>query len=166
MIVDMKKVKVKCPSCSKNGIVEIDESSIEKNDNGITSLNIPEKLICPHAFVVYIDRKFTVRDLFIPDFTIELPKLNIRDENYLSEVDIIEDMDMYLIRINLKANELINILNCIYMKKKILFINDNEVVLNQITNLIKYIFSNIFKYDFSTSDLATYKNERKKIKII
>ena len=143
----MKKVKVKCPSCSEVGMIEINEILINKNGNGIASLNVPEKIICTHAFVVYIDRNFTIRDSFIPDFTIELPKIKISDENYISNVDIIENMDTYLIRINLKANELINILDFIYLKKKILFINDNEVVFNQITNLIKIIFFNTFEYD-------------------
>ena len=160
----MKKVKIKCPSCSEIGIIEIDESFIKRSDNGITSLNVSEKLICPHAFVLYIDRNFTVRDSFTPDFTIELPKINIRDENSISNVDIIHDIDMYLIRINVKANELISIVNCIYMKKKILFINDNEVVITQITNLIKFLFLNTFNCDFSASDLTTYRNNRKKYK--
>ncbi|MFX1276586.1 MAG: hypothetical protein ACFFBP_03390 [Promethearchaeota archaeon] len=160
----MKKVKVKCPSCSKMGIIEIDESLVEQSKKGIASLNVPELLICPHSFVAYVDKNFMMRDSFTPDFMIELPQINMTEEPYQINPEIMNEIDLYLIKLNLKEDELANILNCILIKKDILFINDSEVVVNQIANLIKFLFFNTFEHDFSVSNRTMYIKNKKKYK--
>ena len=72
----MKKLEVRCPSCSNIGYIEISEEEVEKAARGIFAVNISEGIACEHSFVAYIDKNLSVRDTFIADFQLELPEIS------------------------------------------------------------------------------------------
>ncbi|MHA1487210.1 MAG: hypothetical protein ACTSSC_08555, partial [Promethearchaeota archaeon] len=61
----MKKLEVRCPSCSSRGYIEISEEEVEKAARGVFAVNISEGIVCDHSFVAYIDKNLSVRDTFM-----------------------------------------------------------------------------------------------------
>ena len=120
----MKKIKVICPECSGTGMIEINETFIKNNTRGIATLNIAESLICSHSFVACVDKNFKMRDSFVADFMIELPQIKIKEESDIFDKDILNNVDLYLIKINLYADELVKIIHYIFMKKNVLLIKE------------------------------------------
>ena len=64
----MKRILIKCPVCSENKHIEIDENCLNKSSKGITTININKGQLCPHNIIIYIDNNLDVRDCFNLDF--------------------------------------------------------------------------------------------------
>ena len=160
----MQNVKIRCPSCFKTGTLEVNHEIIENCDRGIISINVKENTVCPHSFVVYIDRNLVPRDYFLVDFKVTLPNIDFKQEKKIVKVEDYEDIDIYLITINIHANVLASIFKAIFLKQKILLINDLSIINHHLLKLIDYTFSESFIFDLLILSKKKYKKERKKYK--
>jgi hypothetical protein len=52
----MKKLEVRCPSCSNRGYIEVPEEEVVKAARGVFAVNVLEGVICEHSFVAYVER--------------------------------------------------------------------------------------------------------------
>jgi hypothetical protein len=141
----MKKLEVRCPSCSNRGNIEISEEEVDKAARGVFAVNISEGITCEHSFVVYIDIYLTVRDTFIADFQLELPEIispQVKEPETFPKIELI---DVSLIKLNLTASLIVNIIRSIIYKKKILIYTDQAFMIEQIQKFFDYITENSYK---------------------
>lgn len=141
----MRKLEVRCPSCSNIGYIEISEKEVEKAARGVFAVNISEGIACEHSFVVYIDKNLSIRDTFIADFQLELPEIT---SPRVKEPEIspqLESIDVSLIKLNLTASLLINIIRSIFFGKKVLIFTDQTFMVDQIHNFFDYLTRNSFE---------------------
>ncbi|MBY9020259.1 MAG: hypothetical protein KGD67_04305 [Candidatus Lokiarchaeota archaeon] len=151
----MKKLEVRCPSCSSRGYIEISEEEVEKAARGVFAVNVSEGIACEHSFVAYIDKNLTIRDTFIADFQLELPEMSIPQKVEKETSSQLESVDVSLIKLNLTASLIINAIRAILFKKRVLIITDQEFMVNQIRIFFNYITENTFK----TSILVILENK-------
>ncbi len=64
----MSKMQIICPSCAKNGYIEVSEKDIKGTSRGVLAVNIAENILCSHTFIVYVDKNLMIRDYFLVDF--------------------------------------------------------------------------------------------------
>lgn len=76
----MPQVEIRCPTCKKSGFIEINEENMKDISGGLIAINIASNAICSHSIVAYIDKNFSIRDLFTLDFQIEIPVLLPKDK--------------------------------------------------------------------------------------
>ena len=132
----MVKVQIQCPACKEQGFVEVRENIVSGSEKGITAINVAAHLVCKHSFIAYIDRNFVVRDCFVTDFTIQTPEIEMVDSTETFLKDTSKNIDMYLISLNVSAQSFIFLLRACFNKKKVLIINDLDVVIDQMKNLV------------------------------
>ncbi|MFX1260360.1 MAG: hypothetical protein ACFFAN_21120 [Promethearchaeota archaeon] len=160
----MVKVKIHCPSCSKMGNIEIEENIIAESKRGISAVNVAEHLICPHSFVAYIDKNLNVRDYFITDFKIQLPEMDVEHKITEKEIPGKDEIDIYLITLNLSALWLTFIIRAGFLKKKILILNKFEILNDHIIKFFKFIFQDSFEIDIAIDIKEKYKINKKTYK--
>ncbi|MFX1276789.1 MAG: hypothetical protein ACFFBP_00190 [Promethearchaeota archaeon] len=160
----MSKVEVRCPACEKRGIIEVEENIVVNSPRGVTAVNVAEYLICEHSFVAYIDRNFSVRDCFISDFTVELPQIKINMPEITTIDTIAEKIDIYLITLNVSIKSLSNILRGCFNKKKIIFVNDLEILTSHFLNFLDFAFQDTFMTDLIVMNSDMYKKTKKEYK--
>lgn len=161
----MPKIELICPLCNKYGKIDLEETEVlKKNRRGIMTINIGESIICPHSFVAFIDKNFQVRDSFVCDFKIELPDIKQEDIRPSEKIKGRDEIKLDLILLNIKALEIVYILNGVLMKKRILLINDIEVIHEDLVKMIEFLFQDNFTYDFSILTRLKYKKNKSKYK--
>ena len=162
----MTNLLVRCPSCSKNGYIDVSEENLKDAKRGLLAVNIPSDVICPHSFIVYIDNNLVIRDYFIADyqFQIEIPVLDTLGE--LKDVIVPEEylVNLNLIKLNISANLMTYILKSIFLKKKILIISDESFLNNIILNFFKFLTQDNFHTDIFMISYEEYKQEKKQYK--
>lgn len=141
----MKKLEVRCPSCSNRGYIEVLEEDVEKAARGVFAVNVLEGVACEHSFVAYIDKNLAVRDTFIADFQLEIPDIVPEQEIAPDLSQQLELIDVSLIKLNLTASLLTHIIRAILFKKKIFLIFDQSYMVENVTRFIEYITLNSFK---------------------
>ncbi len=60
MNAEQKNVIIECPVCSATKKIPIPSDAIVRTE-GLTTLNIPANIVCPHTFQIYLDQQFHVR---------------------------------------------------------------------------------------------------------
>ncbi len=141
----MKKLEVRCPSCSNRGYIEVSEKEVEKAARGVFAVNILEGVACEHSFVAYIDKNLAVRDTFMADFQLELPD-DVPEQVIAPDVsEQLELIDVSLIKLNLTASLLTHIIRAILFKKKIFLVFNQAFMGDNINKFIEYITLNSFK---------------------
>lgn len=143
----MKKLEVRCPSCSKRGYIEVSEKEVEKAARGVFAVNVMEGVACEHSFVAYVDKNLTVRDTFIADFQLEIPDI-VPDQSI--ESDIAQKLDLIdtsLIKLNFTATLLTHLIRAILFKKKVLLFFNQPYMVDNIYKFIEYITQNSFQPD-------------------
>jgi hypothetical protein len=158
----MVEIEIRCPSCSKKGIIEVAENLIQKSERGISAINVAEDLICSHSFVAYIDKNLSIRDSFITDFKIMTPELKIEQKVEAREIPSQDLINVYLITININALWLTLILHGCFYSKKLLIINNTESLHKHLINFFKYIFQDTFEINISLETRDNYKKDKKK----
>ena len=153
----MKKLEVRCPSCSSRGYIEISEVAVEKAARGVYAVNISEGIACEHSFVAYIDKNLSVRDTFIADFQLELPEISSPRVNDSETSPQLELIDVNLIKLNLTASLLANIIRAICFKRKVLMITDQTFMIDQIHKFFDYIMENSFKVSILVESEEQYQ---------
>jgi len=162
----MKKLEVRCPSCSSRGYIEISEEEVEKAARGVFAVNISEGIVCEHSFVTYIDKNLTVRDTFMADFQLELPEITPPSVKEPETSPQLESIDMSLIKLNLTATLLVNIIRAIFFKKKVLILTDQAFMVNQIYNFFDYITKNSYEISVRVKSEEESQSESSKDDII
>lgn len=155
----MPQVEIRCPTCKKSGFIEINEENMKDISGGLIAINIASNAICSHSIVAYIDKNFSIRDLFTLDFQIEIPVLLPKDK--VKDISAPEKkiLDLDLIKLNLPATLLCNVLKSIFLKKKIVIISPQKFLNEQIFNFFKYITMNSFNADISVILKEEYKKK-------
>jgi hypothetical protein len=141
----MKKLEVRCPSCSNRGYIEVPEEEVVKAARGVFAVNVLEGVICEHSFVAYVDKNFAVRDTFIADFQLEIPDEVPEQE---IEPDIAQQLDLIdvsLIKLNFSASLLTHVIRALLFKKKIFLLFNQSYMVDNIYKFIEYITLNSFK---------------------
>ncbi len=157
----MVRVLIKCPECSAIDKIDVDENMIVHNERGVTAVNIVKSTMCSHSFIVYIDTNFAVRDSFVTDFNVELPKIQV---NVPKKTTLERNFDPYIIFLNMKPLTVSYILRCCFLKKEVLFINNMRIINLHLLGFFKYLFSETFEYDFTILNKDEYKKKKKKYK--
>jgi hypothetical protein len=156
------KVDIICPYCSKRGHIEIFIDVKSEANRGLIAVNIKKEIICKHEFIAYIDRNYKVRDYFIADFKIKTPKLSIKENNDELKIPNKKKFDVDLIKLNISAFLMTYILKAMFIKKKIVLINENDLLRTQILNFLKFITEETFNIDIailSEEEYAKIKDE-------
>ncbi|TFG15165.1 MAG: hypothetical protein EU535_02000 [Promethearchaeota archaeon] len=160
----MPSTLITCPTCNKSGKIEILEEKMREATKGLLAINIASNIICEHSFIVYIDRNLTIRDYFVADFHIDIPKIEsierIKETN-ISSKDI---LDVDLIKLNLHALALSIILKSIFLKKKIILLLDQDFLYKHIYSFFKYITKDAFEINILLITSDEYKNTKKQYK--
>ena len=155
----MKELEVRCPSCSSRGYIEVSEQEVEKAERGVFAINVSEGIVCEHSFVAYIDKNLSVRDTFIADFQLELPEISpplVKEPVTSSQL---ESIDVSLIKLNLPASLLVNIIRAIFFKRKVLILTDQKFMIDQIHNFFDYITKNSFEASILVKSEEQYQLE-------
>ncbi|MBN2153634.1 MAG: hypothetical protein JW839_19415 [Candidatus Lokiarchaeota archaeon] len=62
MTVEVKSIKVICPTCRKEKGIEIPVFLVNEAADGVLKVQIPQGACCPeHSFMAFVDKKFVVR---------------------------------------------------------------------------------------------------------
>ena len=162
----MKKLEVRCPSCSSRGYIEISGVAVEKAARGVYAVNISEGIVCEHSFVAYVDKNLSVRDTFIADFQLELPEISSPRDKEPETSPQLESIDVNLIKLNLIASLLVNIIRAIFFKRKVLVLTDQTFMIDQIHKFFDYIMENSFKASILVESEEQYQLESYKDYII
>ncbi len=162
----MKKLEVRCPSCSSRGYIEISEEEVEKAARGVFAVSVSEGIACEHSFVAYIDKNLTVRDAFIADFQLELPEITAPTVKEPETSSQLESIDVSLIKLNLTATLLVNIIRAIFFKKKVLILTDQTFMVDQIYHFLNYITKNSYETSIRVKSEEEYQSESFKDDII
>jgi hypothetical protein len=141
----MKKLEVRCPSCSNRGYIEVPEEEVIKAARGVFAVNVMEGVICEHSFVAYVDKNFAVRDTFIADFQLELPDIVPEQEIGPEIAQQLDLIDISLIKLNFSASLLTHVIRALLFKKKIFLLFNQSYMVNNIYKFIEYITLNSFK---------------------
>jgi len=141
----MKKLEVRCPSCSNRGYIEVSEEEVQKTARGVFAVNVLEGVICEHSFVAYVDKNFAVRDTFIADFQLEIPD-EVPEQPV--EPDVAQQLDLIdvsLIKLNFTASSLTHVLRALLFNKKVFLLFNQSYMVDNIYKFIEYITLNSFK---------------------
>ena len=160
----MKKIPVRCPTCNQMGYIEINDNDLEPNIRGIMGINVLASVICEHAFVVYIDNNHEIRDCFSTDFTIHLPELELSEGDEGNELINLESINVDLITTNILGLTIVNILHACFLKRKLLFLSDDEELNIHLNNFVNFCFQDTFDIFFEAKQRWEYGREEKKYK--
>jgi len=155
----MPKVKINCPTCEKNGIIEVPDDKMKNSLRGLLAIRIVEGIICSHSFIAYIDKNCDIRDYFVADFNVELPEITPFEKVQASVPKEILNFD--LIRLNITATLLTYVLKSIFSKQKVVLLLDQEFLYKHITNFFNFITQDSFKTDISLMTEEYYKSNKK-----
>ncbi len=162
----MKKLEVRCPSCSSRGYIEISEEEVEKAARGVFAVNVSEGIACEHSFVAYIDKNLTVRDTFIADFQLELPEITPPQSKEPEMSHQLESIDVNFIKLNLTGMLLVNIIRAIIFKKKVVILTDQSFMVDKIYDFLDYITKNSYEMSILVKSEEQFQSESFKDHII
>jgi hypothetical protein len=153
-------LEVRCPACSKRGKIEVSEEEVKNTTKGLYAVNVKDKMICDHSFVVYVDKNLVVRDSFIADFQIDMP-VSVSKKEIEKDIGILpKSFDVSLLRINFTASVLAYFLKAIIRRKKIIIISEKEFLHEHLSNFLRYICSESFDVEFDIIKLKDYDSEK------
>ena len=162
----MTQIEIRCPACSKRGKIEISKETLKGVARGLLAVNIPEGTLCEHTFITYIDRNLEIRDYFMADFKVELPKISLSHEEKMKAERVPSEdiVDVDLIKLNLHPMLISHILKSIFSKKKVVIISDLAFLYEHIHKFFSYITTDSFQTDISIVREEEYKNNKKQYK--
>ncbi|HEY0087519.1 MAG TPA: hypothetical protein VGB37_01675 [Candidatus Lokiarchaeia archaeon] len=155
------KVEIRCPACNKRGVIKVSDNLVNKNERGITAVNVAEDLVCEHSFVAYIDKNLEVRDCFICDFRLVLPKIGLGEEK--KEI-IPKDFDIDILKFNIIPSLMVYILKGIIYGKKIVIISELGSLYKHFINFFNYLMKDTFKSEIGFLSESEYRDEKKEYK--
>jgi len=139
---------------------------VEKAARGVFAVNVSEGIACEHSFVAYIDKNLIVRDTFIADFQLELPEITSLQVKEPETSPQLESIDVNLIKLNLTATLLVNIMRAIFFRKNVLILTDQAFMVDQIHKFLDYITKNSYETSIRVKSEEEYQSESFKDDII
>ena len=106
----------------------------------------------------------TVRDCFITDFKIDTPEYELEHKLIEADIPSLDNIDVYLITVNINALWLTFLLRGVFYKKKLLILNNMETIHNHLSKFFKFIFQNSFELNISLETRDNYNKDKKKYK--
>lgn len=158
----MTKVKITCPSCNKMGVVNISHDTLKNSVSGLLAVSILTDSICSHSFMAYIDMNCHVRDYFIADFQVEIPKISSIEKRRQSIIPSKEFINVDLIKLNISAMVLTYMIRSIFLKQRIVLVSDLKFLYNDVLKFFYYLTRDSFKIDISIIKPENYKSNKKK----
>ena len=155
------KIEIRCPACKSRGEIRIQRNLIAESVRGITAVNVAQDLICEHSFVAYIDRNLSVRDSFICDFKVEIPKIALEEPK---ESKIEKNFDLDIIKLNIVPSLMINIIKCALFGKKVVILSDQDFLSTHYKNFFEYIMEDTFETEIVILQRNIFKKDKKKYK--
>jgi len=160
----MPQIQVRCPSCHKNGIIEIDDNALKNVTRGLLAIYVDTHTVCEHSFITYVDRNLKIRDYFIADFQFEIPQAVSIEKTKEEKIPESETLNLDLIKLNLPATLITYIIKSIFLKQKILIILEEEFLYSHVINFFKYISQGAFTVDISLISKEDYGQKSKNYK--
>ncbi|MHA1726595.1 MAG: hypothetical protein ACTSXH_17450 [Promethearchaeota archaeon] len=157
-------VQVRCPSCSKQGKIEISEESLKNVSRGLLAVNIAKGIICEHSFVAYIDKNMQVRDYFTADFQIELPSIESIAEEVRRKIPPREQLDVDLIKMYMSPSLLLPLIHMIFMKKNLVIILKDSFIEKHLQAFHEFITENTFEFNFTYISGDDYRQKKDEYK--
>jgi len=157
-------IQITCPSCKKNGNIEISDEAIKNVSRGLLAINVASNIICDHSFITYVDKNFTIRDYFIADFQIEIPEIAPIEETETKEIISKDTLNLDAIKLNLSANLITHVLKSIFYNKKIAIISDLSFLNDHIHNFFTQLIDGSFDAYISVISENEYKSNKKDYK--
>jgi len=146
------------------GYIEINDKDLQPNIRGIMGINVLSSVICEHAFVVYIDNNHEIRDCFSTDFTINLPEIELSESDAKDELINLENINIDLITTNVLGSTIANILRACFIRRKLLFLNDNEEIVIHLNKFVNFCFQDSFDIFFEAKERWEYGRGKEKYK--
>lgn len=157
----MPQIEIRCPSCHKIGIIEVEDNALKNVTRGLLAVYVEVNTICEHSFITYVDKNLIIRDYFIADFQVVIPKKVPFEKIETQEIPESEMINLDLIKLNLPAILITYVIKSIFLKKKIILIFEEDFLYSHILNFFKYITQNLFKIDISLISNEDYKKNSK-----
>jgi len=154
-----KTIKVTCPSCAKSGQIKIEGEYVNFVSRGITALNVEQGVICEHNFIAFIDKDYNIKDSFICDYKLELPQVEMIDEEQFS---ISKEYDIDIVKLSLLPSLMVHVLKGIFIGKKIALISNNELISKNLLEFFINITSNTFNLELSIIEKTEFLQNKKK----
>ena len=155
------EIMIHCPICNKRGQIKIEKNIVKKSEKGVTAINVAKNLICEHSFITYVDKNLDVRDSFVCDFQIEIPKLEVQEyEGYKMP----KNLDLSIVKINLMPSLLAKITRTILLGEKLLILSEHQFLNDHYQNFIEFVFGDTFKFDLIFLTHQEYKKNKKDYK--
>jgi len=156
----MVKILLRCPVCSKQGRIELADDSGQKAQKGLLAVNVSENMICEHSFVAYLDKNLKVRNYFTADFEIQVPQESTAQATTADQFASTDLIDLDLLRMNITPRIITWIIRAIFLKKKVVFISDQDFLYNHILNFFKFVTQNSFKYELVILPIVDYMKNK------
>jgi hypothetical protein len=160
----MPSTVIRCPTCNTEGKIEVLEEKIRYAAKGLLAINIARDIICEHSFIVYIDKNLAIRDYFVADFHIDIPKIDSIEKIKHTQISSKDILDVDLIKLNLHALTLSIIFKSIFLKQKIILLLEQEFLYKHIYNFFEYITKDTFDIYIILTPNKEYKDNKKKYK--
>jgi hypothetical protein len=119
---------ITCPSCQSSGTIDIPPDRLTKKATGLVTINVPQKLVCEHAFQAFADRNGMVRGYQTIDFKLELKK-DIK-ESVKSALEELKKTDISIQGIIsiITSNIFMRITKCLLLGIPITIISNNQLL--------------------------------------
>jgi len=154
-----KTINVTCPACNKSGQITIRGNEVQSVIKGVTALNVEQGLICEHQFIAFIDKEYNIKDSFIYDYKLELPQVQIKDEEQFL---VSKEYDIDIVKLSLLPSLMTHILRGIFIGKKIALISDNQLISKHLLEFFINITSNTFNLELFIIEKTEYLTNKKK----
>ncbi len=146
-------VKIICPICKTNKVIQVPEGIIKENSN-LTTIQIPKYRVCDHIIIPFIDKNFNVRGYQKVDYIFDLyddkPKVKI------------ESINLFSIKLNIEYILFVNVLYSVFHRYNVLILIDDKLYHKKqdFNNLFNYIFDDYFKYHINVELKRDFKKKK------
>jgi len=151
-------ITIHCPVCNTRGQISVEKNIIDQSIRGVTAVNVAENLICKHSFVTYVDKNLHVRDAFVCDFKVDIPKIGGPE---LDEFEKPSNFDLSIIKINIMPTVMAYMIRAILMGSKIIYISDQEFLNEHLHRFLEYVYGDSFNIDLIFLPINIYKKNTK-----
>ncbi|MHA1805873.1 MAG: hypothetical protein ACTSU4_15255 [Promethearchaeota archaeon] len=158
------RVQIRCPSCSKQGKIDVSEESLKNVSRGLLAVNIAKGIVCEHSFVAYIDKNMQVRDYFIADFQIELPSIEPIAEEVKRKIPPKDQLDVDLIKMNMTPSFLLPLIRMIFMKKNLVIVLEDLFIKKHLQAFHEFITEDNFEFNFTYVSENDYRQKKDEFK--
>lgn len=157
-------VQVRCPTCSKQGKIEVSRDSLKNVTRGLLAVNVSEGIVCEHSFIAYIDKNLQVRDYFTADFQIELPAVEEVKEEAKKKIPTKQKLDLDLIKINLTPSLLVYLIKMVFLKENAIVVLEESFLKSHLQSFYEFITESSFDFNFTYLDNQEYKKRKKEFR--